>query len=123
MNHKSKKSFEEFRDWAKTATMKQVEELMKPVKEGRTISFVNQVWGHAINPEPHGSIFYKCHGFFNPYNRIKVGDFVLTKNDSGKIFKLVVAHIDYEDDPKDMFWAFIILCDKDYKPVTTETTK
>lgn len=60
-------------------------------------------WGNSISWFNIDS--YRITGFSHQDSRINVGDYILSEMQSGKIARFVVLSIDYEDDPKDMFFA------------------
>lgn len=60
-------------------------------------------WGNSISWFNIDN--YRITGFSHQDSRINMGDYILAEMQSGKIARFVVLSIDYEDDPKDMFFA------------------
>lgn len=116
---KKEMDYSHFKEWAKNASEKEIEKFMDDVPEkGNTINYTNNCWGHAYYPEKVGGYFLCGHGFKSgmrdPIGQVKRGDYFLVKW-GGKIYKLVVAQIEYVDDPKDMFFCHTLIAENDVK--------
>jgi hypothetical protein len=83
--------------------------------EPLTIDFIESHWGHAFNvkssPQPwihYGYGFYSG-GQLLGTRRLRKGDVMLLKWESGRIGRFFIIDITHTKDPEDMFWAYIVL--------------
>jgi len=105
----------DFKKFAETATEKDMDELCEKIQndypDPKEIDFTKQGWGHSFNPDTeygvwvkHGSGFYSGFG-----NSIRLGSVVLLNLVSGNIGRLLVVDIEKMQDPRDMFFASVVL--------------
>ena len=99
----------DFKEWAKNATVKEIEDYTDTFKEGDEFDYTNQYWGHAFScTQEYGTYIKYGYGFHRNSRRIDVGSVLLLKTQSGRIGRYVVLNIEHEWNPKDMFWAYVV---------------
>lgn len=104
----------DFKEFARNAGEKEIDEYTKaiPIKEGREIDYTNQCWGHAFTKqETYGELIHFGMGFYGTTlgsRKITEGDILLLNTSKNKTGKYLVLKIDYENDPHDMYWAYIV---------------
>lgn len=101
----------DFNKFLEQATESDLEKYEETLTDGREIDFTTQCWGHAFNPDKKVGNFghYGC-GFYGAVlgsKKVTAGDICLLKTANG-IGKFLVLNVRYENDPRDMFWAYVV---------------
>lgn len=103
---------ENFSEWAERCSEKELEEYCEKIFEGKEFDYTKMMWGHAFTTSrrygkyiQYGSGF---HGRILGCQRPNVGSVLLMKTEAGKIARYLILNIEWERDPDDMFWAYIV---------------
>jgi hypothetical protein len=84
--------------------------LVKDIYKGIEHNYINKSWGHTFSrTKNYGSYLQFGYGFSDKQN-VKVGDFLLMETESNQIGRFLILQIDYQKDPMDLFWAYMV-CD------------
>lgn len=98
-----------FRTWVLNATDEEIEKYIKTIDiNGKEYDYTKKKWGHSFNyTKEIGKYIYYGSGFYSGVNRPIIGNVLLMKTTVG-IGRFIVLNIEWENDPQDMFWAYII---------------
>lgn len=80
------------------------------LKEGKTIDFTDMTWGHSVEIQPNNNIIsgfmFDVTGWCTP--KVNTNDILKIKTKQGKILKTAILAVDYETDPEDMFFGYLV---------------
>ena len=97
----------DFRSFFERCDRTEHESYIAALTKGHEIDFTNQCWGHAFYmTEKIGSFGLYGHGHYGKGKFVKsivAGDYFILQNG-----KFLVLKCDYQRDPSDMFFAYIV---------------
>jgi hypothetical protein len=83
---------------------------IKDIYKGTEHNYINKSWGHSFSRTKNYGTYLQFGYGFSDKQLVKVGDFLLMETESNQIGRFLILHIDYQKNPTDLFWAYMV-CD------------